>query len=253
MSTLGGRTSVPYGPQPRRWSLRRPVPTPTAVAAVLLVLLLTNVAAHQWSQPWTLLLSLAATGVLLAIVPWSGGQWSEVGLARDTLARGLRWALALIAVVALVYLVGALLPFTRQFFTDQRTSGSSGGEVAVRVLLTVPLGTVLLEEVAFRGVLYGLILRSRGPLAATLISSGLFGVWHILPSLGLADAKPALGSAFGDTLLGMILIDAGAVLFTAAAGCLFCELRRRSTSLLAPMGLHWATNALGHLFGFFLR
>jgi membrane protease YdiL (CAAX protease family) len=43
------------------------------------------------------------------------------------------------------------------------------------------------------------------------------------------------------------------VLFTAAAGCLFCELRRRSGSLLAPMGLHWATNALGYLFAFLLR
>jgi len=39
----------------------------------------------------------------------------------------------------------------------------------------------------------------------------------------------------------------GAVLFTAAAGALLCELRRRSGSLLAPMGLHWSTNALGYL------
>lgn len=37
------------------------------------------------------------------------------------------------------------------------------------------------------------------------------------------------------------------------AGVLFCELRRRSGSLLAPMGLHWAVNALGYLAGFLLR
>jgi membrane protease YdiL (CAAX protease family) len=36
-------------------------------------------------------------------------------------------------------------------------------------------------------------------------------------------------------------------LFTAAAGVLFCELRRRSGSLLAPIGLHWAVNGLGVL------
>ena len=35
--------------------------------------------------------------------------------------------------------------------------------------------------------------------------------------------------------------------FTAAAGVLFAELRRRSGSLLAPMLLHWATNAAGVL------
>jgi uncharacterized protein len=36
-------------------------------------------------------------------------------------------------------------------------------------------------------------------------------------------------------------------LFTAAAGVLLCELRRRSGSLLAPAGLHWAVNGLGVL------
>jgi membrane protease YdiL (CAAX protease family) len=40
---------------------------------------------------------------------------------------------------------------------------------------------------------------------------------------------------------------AGAVLFTAAAGVLLCELRRRSGSLLASAGLHWATNGIGVL------
>jgi membrane protease YdiL (CAAX protease family) len=39
----------------------------------------------------------------------------------------------------------------------------------------------------------------------------------------------------------------GTVLFTAAAGVVFCELRRRSGSLLAPAGLHWAVNGLSVL------
>ncbi|WP_369229789.1 CPBP family glutamic-type intramembrane protease [Streptomyces sp. R21] len=42
-----------------------------------------------------------------------------------------------------------------------------------------------------------------------------------------------------------IVADLGAVLFTAASGCPFCYLRHRSRSLLAPMALHWAANALG--------
>lgn len=43
------------------------------------------------------------------------------------------------------------------------------------------------------------------------------------------------------------------MLFTAAAGAVLCELRRRSGSLLAPMALHWATNALGYLAGYLIR
>lgn len=85
------------------------------------------------------------------------------------------------------------------------------------------------------------------------MSSGLFGLWHVLPSLHLATAKPAVNSVVGDSGLGVVLAVLGAVLFTAAAGVLFCELRRRSGSLLAPMGLHWAVNALGYLVGYLLR
>ena len=32
-----------------------------------------------------------------------------------------------------------------------------------------------------------------------------------------------------------------------------CGLRRRSGSLLVPVSLHWAVNALGHGFSFLLR
>jgi uncharacterized protein len=37
------------------------------------------------------------------------------------------------------------------------------------------------------------------------------------------------------------------VLFTALSGVVFCELRRRSGSILAPAALHWATNGLSVL------
>jgi uncharacterized protein len=40
---------------------------------------------------------------------------------------------------------------------------------------------------------------------------------------------------------------AGAVLVTTVAGMMFCWLRERSGSLLAPILAHWATNSLGLL------
>jgi uncharacterized protein len=49
----------------------------------------------------------------------------------------------------------------------------------------IPIGTVLLEEVAFRGVLWGLLPTARGTAVATIGSSVLFSLWHVLPSLGL--------------------------------------------------------------------
>ena len=57
--------------------------------------------------------------------------------------------------------------------------------------------TVLFEEVAFRGVLWGLLRRGHGTLTATVVSSALFGLWHVLPSLGLATDNQAIGSTVG--------------------------------------------------------
>ncbi|WP_327279903.1 CPBP family intramembrane metalloprotease [Streptomyces sp. NBC_00597] len=232
---------------------RRPIGTWPAVGVTVAVLVAANAALHRWSGPWGVVTAVVVSGVLLGVLRWAGGTLADAGLAPGTLARGARWALALIALVGIVYLAGALLPAARTLFEDRRYAGMDGGEVMLRVLVLVPVGTVLVEEIAFRGVLYGLVRRDRGAVWATAVSSALFGLWHVLPSLHLATAKPALTTAFGRSGLGAALAVVAAVLFTAAAGVLFCELRRRSGSLLAPMGLHWAVNAFGYLVGFLLR
>lgn len=238
------------GPPRRR--RRGPIGTWPAVGLTLAVLVTANLAVHYWSGPFGLVTAVAASALLLGVLHRAGGTAADAGLAPGTYARGARWALALIALVALVYLAGALLPATRSLFEDRRHDAMGAGDVTLRVLVLVPVGTVLLEEVAFRGVLYGLVRRSHGALRATAVSSLLFGLWHVLPSLHLATAKPALTEVFGDSAAGAALAVVAAVVFTAAAGVLFCELRRRSGSLLAPMGLHWAVNAFGYVAGYLL-
>ncbi|MBD3575920.1 CPBP family intramembrane metalloprotease [Streptomyces sp. KD18] len=240
-------------PPPRRW--RGTLGTWPAVGLTLAVLAAANVAAHAGPADTAVRTgaAVAVTALLLGVLRWAGGTRADAGLARGTLARGARWALALIGIVAAVYLAAALLPAGRTLFEDRRYAGMDGGELALRVLVLVPVATVLVEETAFRGVLYGLVRRARGTVWATCVSSVLFGLWHVLPSLGLASAKPALGSVLGGSGAGPALAVLSAVLFTGAAGVLFCELRRRSGSLLAPLGLHWAVNALGYLVGFLLR
>ena len=232
--------------------IRRPASSAIVLPSVLMVLIPVNLAENGRLPSLGPANAVVAIALLSLIVWWAGGTRDDVGLGEGTVGRGARWASALIGVVASVYLIGALLPFTRELFTDSRTGHLSGGQVALRVFVTVPLSTVLLEEYAFRGVLYGLVRRYRGVAVATVVSSVLFGLWHVLPSLHLATQKPALTAVFGHTPVGAIVADIGAVIFTSAAGVLFCELRRRSGSLLAPIGLHWATNALGYLAAFTL-
>lgn len=188
---------------------------------------------------------VTAAGLVL-IARRAGLSWADIGLGPGTWRRGLAWGGAAIGAVAVVFAVGAALPLTRNSFRDSRYHFGWGNALLTSFVL-IPLGTVLLEELAFRGVLWGLLRSWRGTLVATTISSGLFGLWHVLPSLHLAADNEAVGQAVGGGLSGQVLSILGTVLFTAASGVVFCELRRRSGSLLAPAGLHWATNALGVL------
>ena len=86
------------------------------------------------------------------------------------------------------FAAGAALPLTRDAFRDARYHSNTGHALLTAFVL-IPLGTVLFEEVAFRGVLWALLRRWRGTRTATAVSSALFGLWHVLPSLGLAGDK----------------------------------------------------------------
>jgi membrane protease YdiL (CAAX protease family) len=69
----------------------------------------------------------------------------------------------------------------------------------------------------------------------------------VLPALALARTNAAVKGAGKLTRSRLLVTVAGTVVFTTVAGLLFAELRRRSGSLVAPMGLHWATNGIGIL------
>jgi membrane protease YdiL (CAAX protease family) len=213
-----------------------------AVIAVLGVANYLNNVALRDAYPW---ISPLEVLVLLGLARAAGLTAADLGLARDTWRRGLRWGGVAALVVLVLYLAALALPVGRDAFLDQRTQLSAGGALYA-ALVSVPLGTVLLEEVAFRGVLWGMVARLAGPVWATVVSSALFGVWHVLPSLGLGGNNRVVGEVYGSAA---VLVTVSAVLGTALAGVVLAVLRWRSGSLAAPTGLHWATNSLGYLVG----
>jgi uncharacterized protein len=117
--------------------------------------------------------------------------------------------------------------------------------------VVIPFGTVALEELAFRSVLWGVLARHLREGQVLVTTSVLFGLWHILPSLNLGTANRGVSDTVGGA--GTALVVAGTVVFTTLGGLAFGELRRRSGSVLAGAGAHWATNSLGVLFGLVAR
>jgi membrane protease YdiL (CAAX protease family) len=212
--------------------------------AAVVVLAAINVTDHLLHPPWWV---RALEGVaLVAGARLDGLTWSQLGLGRDRVGAGCRWGLAVIGLVAGVYVVGVLLPLTRPAFQDVRYDLPLP-EALRTAFVVIPFGTVALEELAFRSVLWGMLSRHQRAWQVLVTTSVLFGFWHVLPSLHVGSTNRGVSDAVGGA--GNAAVVVGIVAFTTVGGLVFGELRRRSGSVLASAGAHWATNALGVLFG----
>ena len=179
----------------------------------------------------------------LALVAWSAGaSRDDLGLGLADMRTGLGYGIGAVGIVLLVLLVAAVIPAANGFLHDSRAQ-ISGGRLTYELGVSIVLLTAIPEEFAFRGVLLGSALRLWGPWRASLVTSALFGLWHIAPTFGTMsdnhEFRGAAASAGGQALLVL-----GAVAVTFLAGLAFCWLRLRSRSLIAPVLAHAATNGL---------
>jgi uncharacterized protein len=227
-------------------SARRRFPRVAAPVLVVAAMAGMRLSRQGWSLPWWV--GPAEAAVLLAAGRALGLSWAELGLSRATWRRGVVWGSGAVAVVGATYLIGVLLPATRTAFIDSRYALSPAAALQT-ALITIPLGTVLPEEVAFRSVLWGVLARHLGRWWVWGITSALFGLWHVVPVGHIGASNEAVAAAGGSEAVVLI----GTVALTTVGGLVFGELRRRSGSVLAAAGAHWATNALGVLFGLAAR
>lgn len=221
-----------------------------AAGGVLVILAVANVMSNviipDWAYvPWNLLVA----GLCLLV----GRRLltsDQLGLAENR--RGLRWGAVLALGMVVILLVGLALPLTRGLFTDDRV-GDSVAMLLYHPFLRIPLGTVVLEEIAFRSVLPGLLALRWGVFRASLAASAAFGLWHILPATKLVTRNASAASTFGDSTVGQVAAVALAVFGATLAGLWFSWLRYRSRSVVTTMVAHTSSNSLGYLFAWFVR
>ena len=213
------------------------------VAVVVVVLAMANLIAH-FTTPWAAVATVPATALgLVALVRFSGLSWTELGMGRAHWKSGVGYAAAAVLIVVAAIAVGALLPWTRPMFLNHRYATLSGALVAS--MLVIPLQTVIPEELAFRGALHGTLHRAWGFRGVAAAGSLVFGLWHVVTSLGLTDSNVGFTHVLGGGFFGMLAGVTLAVIATASAGFVFSWLRRRSGSLIAPIALHWSLNGVG--------
>ena len=182
------------------------------------------------------------TGVLV-LIAWSAGTTlADLGLGPANAGVGLRYGTGAFGIVLLVLIVAAVIPATNGFLHDSRAQ-ISGGRLTYELGVSIVLLTAIPEEFAFRSVLLGSALRLWGPWRASLVTSALFGLWHIAPTLHtMSDNRAVRGLAA--SVGGQVLLVLGSIAVTFVAGLVFCWLRLRSRSLIAPVMAHIAANGL---------
>lgn len=99
----------------------------------------------------------------------------------------------------------------------------AGSRGVSRAILFFVFGftTPLIEEIFFRALIHSVLRRGFSPLATLILSSGIFGLWHVYPSLVVA---------------------------TFLIGCGLTWLREYGKSLLGPIVAHTTINCLSLIF-----
>jgi len=205
-----------------------------ALVATVVVLAVWNLSVRPTLAPhYHLPGRLVVAALVLALGWWAGLGASGLGLAPQRLRSGLRWGGAAAGIVLAVVAAGALLPATHGSY-DVARAHVGLGDLLQQVLVVIPLSTVVVEEVAFRGTLLGLLLVLVPRGWALAVSAALFGLWHLAGAIASTDGTSA----------HVALVGLGTVAATGTAGVVFGWLRLRSGSLLAPALAHLATNTM---------
>jgi membrane protease YdiL (CAAX protease family) len=195
--------------------------------------------AHPAHERWYVPANACASGAALSAALASGLTVTDIGVGRGSWRPG-RAGAGFAATVAAGWLVIAAIPATRPVLGDKRAAGLDARSAVYQALVRIPVGTVLWEEIAFRGVLQAALRRVMPPGCAIAVTSAVFGIWHVRPTvqaLHVNGLTADRGKAVSRTAAG--------VAATAAGGALLSWLRERSGSLTAPVLLHLATNCGG--------
>jgi uncharacterized protein len=188
-------------------------------------------------------INIAATLITVGLGLLIGLSLADMGFGNFIKGAVIGGGLSLIIIVG-TFIVSFIPPVRRIFIAENHAKVKKGRlifEAAVRI----PLGTALVEETLFRGLLLGVLLVSYSTPVALVVSSVIFGLWHILPTIdSLAkndEALKILGTRKRWHFAGIF----GVVVITSIAGAFFSYLRIISGSILAPWLVHWAINSSG--------
>lgn len=188
--------------------------------------------------------NLVVTGTMVGLGRASGLSLVDMGISRRASYKDLRLVGLAAAVTAGATLVALSHPRLRDLLGDERARDTSADVIAQKTLVRFPIGTALFEELTFRGVLPALVSESNW--VGDMISAGVFGLWHVIPTARVLPGNPVSSNLTAGQRAFAVLAGSAS---TALAGLALSILRRRSGNILVPWLAHTAFNTLTYLAG----
>lgn len=189
--------------------------------------------------------------VLLGLLPFAVremGGWKGLGIQRKGWLAAVGWGVMMGVGLAGV----SILFFANPIVADKPLSygpitGMGAGELALDLLVRVPVSIALFEEMAFRGVLYGMLKRRLGVGKGIGWSAVAFGLWHA----GVTAISVMGTNVVGSNKLPVFLHGwevpigvVGGVIATGLAGVAFGWVRERTGSLWGSVAAHWVADGM---------
>ena len=132
---------------------------------------------------WHLAASLGACGAIAGLAARAGAGPREQGIRARDVPKGVVFGVIAATPIVIAMGAGVISRRSREFYRDPRVTEASAREAAYHVFVRIPFGTALPEELIFRGAILGLLSRYHPPHTAAALSSILFGLWHIAPTV----------------------------------------------------------------------
>ncbi|MGW3967651.1 CPBP family intramembrane glutamic endopeptidase [Amycolatopsis sp. NPDC005003] len=214
-----------------------------ALVATVVVLAASTTLANRVVSGWAYpVCGLVAAALLVALGRAAGCTWTGLGLG--TLRRPALVGLAGAGLIAVVFGIALAVPALRTVYQDGRVGDPGFGQLLWLTCGRILFGTVLIEEVAFRGVLPGLLgaTDDRWRWPPILGAAALFGLWHALPALAIGR-NAAVHAVFGAT--PVVVLQVLAMAAAGVAGIFLHWWRHRGRGVLASVIVHFTTNAGG--------
>jgi membrane protease YdiL (CAAX protease family) len=223
------------------------------IAAIIAIATYANIISNLVLDPaWHIPFQLGILGVAMLIAARAGTTWTAVGLRKDRMRRGFIVGGSIIGLITVGFIIAiaaaAIFPGLRPLFDNTEVLENSTGFILFQAFVRIPIATAFYEELLFRGIIFGMLTRRHSPLIAAVITSLLFGLWHIAPTI----ADPPNAQLDPNTLIDLFKLAAFAVAGTAPAGFAFLWARLYANSVWASVLAHIGTNSIGILAALFV-